>query len=131
MKFRGYILTCILIFTAGFSVLHGASDRSKSVYQLMPVDTSAYYFTPANYNFKADGKSDVSDALQAAINQVKTENNYGILFIPEGKYIISKTIYIPGSVRLIGYGLTRPEFILAKNSPGYQTLEENSRYQEK
>lgn len=29
---------------------------------------------------------DVSDALQAAINQVKKEKNFGILFIPEGKY---------------------------------------------
>ena len=27
---------------------------------------------------------DVSDALQAAINQVKKEKNFGILFIPEG-----------------------------------------------
>ena len=47
---------------------------------------------------------DVSDALQAAINQVKKERNFGILFIPEGKYKISKTIYIPGAIRLIGYG---------------------------
>ena len=47
---------------------------------------------------------DVSDALQAAINQVKKEKNFGILFIPEGKYKISKTIYVPGSIRLIGYG---------------------------
>lgn len=63
---------------------------------------------------------DVSDALQAAINQVKKEKNFGILFIPEGKYKISKTIYIPTAIRLIGYGKNRPEFILAKNSPGFQ-----------
>lgn len=92
----------------------------KSIYTQRPNDPEAFYFTPENYNITADGKTDVSEALQAAINQVKQERNFGILYIPEGKYKISKTIYIPGSIRLIGYGNTRPEFILAKNSPGYQ-----------
>ena len=92
----------------------------KSIYTQRPNDTEAFYFTPENYNIKADGKMDVSDALQEAINQVKREKNFGILFIPEGKYLISKTIYIPTAIRLIGYGQKRPEFILAKNSPGYQ-----------
>jgi len=92
----------------------------RSIYTQRPDDPEAFYFTPENYNIKADGKSDVSDVLQQAINQVKKERNFGILFIPEGKYKISKTIYIPGAVRLIGYGKNRPEFILAKNSPGFQ-----------
>ncbi|MDR1644610.1 MAG: SMP-30/gluconolactonase/LRE family protein [Tannerellaceae bacterium] len=89
-----------------------------SVYTLRPADAEAFYFTPENYS--ADGKTDVSDALQAAINQVKRERNFGILFIPEGKYLISKTIYVPAAIRLIGYGKKRPEIILARNSPGYQ-----------
>lgn len=76
----------------------------NSIYPLKPNDPEAFYFTPENYPIKADGKMDVSDALQAAINQVKKEKNFGILFIPEGKYKISKTIYIPGAIRLIGYG---------------------------
>ena len=94
--------------------------QQNSIYTLKPNDPEAFYFTPENYQIKADGKMDVSDALQAAINQVKKEKNFGILFIPEGKYKISKTIYVPGSIRLIGYGKKRPEFILAKNSPGFQ-----------
>lgn len=92
----------------------------NSVYPQRPIDSEAFYFTPEAYQIKADGKTDVSDALQAAINQVKREKNFGILFIPEGKYRISKTIYIPAAIRLIGYGKNRPEFILAKNSPGFQ-----------
>lgn len=91
-----------------------------SVYTQRPDDPEAFYFTPEKYGYKADGKSDVSDALQKAINQVKTEKNFGILFIPSGKYRISKTIYIPQAVRVIGYGENRPEIILTKNSPGYQ-----------
>lgn len=66
----------------------------NSIYPQKPNDPEAFYFTPENYQIKADGKMDVSDALQAAINQVKKEKNFGILFIHEGKYKISKTVYI-------------------------------------
>ncbi|MDR2911861.1 MAG: SMP-30/gluconolactonase/LRE family protein [Alistipes sp.] len=92
----------------------------RSMYTQRPDDPEALYFTPENFEgVKADGRTDVTAQLQAAINRVKTERNFGILFIPEGKYLISNTVYIPGAVRLIGYGAKRPEFILAPNSPGY------------
>ena len=104
-----------LLFSAPLMAVH-----LESVYTQRPDDPEAFYFTPENYDIRADGRMDVSDALQEAINQVKREKSFGILFIPEGKYKISKTIYIPGAIRLIGYGKKRPEFILAKNSPGYQ-----------
>lgn len=93
----------------------------QSVYELKPNDPEAFYFSPETFNIKADGKADVSDSLQSAINRLKREKGFGILFIPEGKYLISKTIYIPKAIRLIGYGKNRPEFILGANSPGYQT----------
>ena len=93
----------------------------ESVYTQKPVDPEAFYFTPENFNIKADGKTDVSGELQAAINRLKTEKAFGILFIPEGKYLISKTILIPAAIRLIGYGKNRPEIILGKNTPGYQS----------
>lgn len=118
----------ILLFSVGILSTYAVSIKSLSVYQLKPDDPEAYYFTTEKYNIRADGKTDISDALQAAINQVKTEKSFGILFIPEGKYLISKTIYIPGAIRLIGYGKTRPEIILAKNSPGYQVQDAGSRY---
>lgn len=91
----------------------------KSVYSCRPDDPGALYFTPEEFGFKADGKTDVSEALQEAIYRVKREKNFGILFIPEGKYRISRTIYIPKAVRVIGYGKNRPEFILSRNSPGF------------
>ena len=47
---------------------------------------------------------DVSDELQKAVNMVVEEYGYGIVFVPEGKYLLSKTIYIPKAVRIIGYG---------------------------
>ena len=131
MKPRKIFITLFLLSSFGFLSAQSGRLQSESVYTLRPDDPEAYYFTSENYNIKADGKMDVSDSLQAAINRVKREKNFGILFIPEGKYLISKTIYVPGSVRLIGYGKNRPEIILAKNAPGYQVLDEDSQYPEK
>lgn len=106
---------------AGYLMCTAAVKKSgNSCYTQKPVDQEAVYFTAENFKIKADGKMDVSEALQRAINQVKTEQNFGILFIPEGKYLISKTMYVPGAVRLIGYGKNRPEIILGKNTPGFQ-----------
>ena len=104
MRLQKTLLFLTLMLAAGILHARAASVDTKSVYQLKPEDPEAYYFTPDNYDISADGVRDVSDALQKAINQVKTEKNFGILFIPEGSYRISKTIYIPGAIRLIGYG---------------------------
>lgn len=120
MNFQKTVLIWTLIISAALLNAQTGSVDSKSVYQLKPDDPEAYFFTPDNYNIRADGVMDISDALQGAINQVKTEKNFGILFIPEGAYRISKTIYIPAAIRLIGYGKNRPEFILGRNTPGYQ-----------
>ncbi|HZY37175.1 MAG TPA: glycosyl hydrolase family 28-related protein [Mucilaginibacter sp.] len=96
------------------------NNAGKSIYQLRPDDADAVYFTAADFKITGDGKTDVSDELQRAIALVKTRYNFGIVFIPEGKYLISKTIFVPQAVRLIGYGKNRPQIILAKNSPGFQ-----------
>jgi hypothetical protein len=112
-----WILTGFLIIcTSGYS----AVKRTGSYYTLKPEDPGAVYFTPEVSGSLAEGKTDVSVQLQNAINQLKTDRNFGILFIPEGRYLISKTIYIPASIRLIGYGKNRPVIILKKNSPGFQ-----------
>lgn len=103
------------------NVPSGWALESNSVYTQCPDDPEAFYFTPEEFGFKADGKSDVSDAFQEAINRLKREKNFGILFLPEGSYRISKTIQIPSSIRLIGYGKKRPVLYLGANTPGFQT----------
>ena len=108
----------ILLCAALFSVL--ITVKAQSVYTQKPDDTAAFYFTSDAFGIKANGKQDVSNALQLAINKLKKEKNFGILFIPEGKYLISKTIYVPKAIRLIGYGKNRPEFILGESTIGYQ-----------
>lgn len=97
-----------------------AVPESKSFYQARLNDEDAVYFTSENFKITNDGKTDVSDELQRAINEMKTNYNFGIVFIPEGTYRISKTIYIPTAVRVIGYGKKRPLIVLADNAPGFQ-----------
>ncbi|WP_426667490.1 glycosyl hydrolase family 28-related protein [Mucilaginibacter sp. McL0603] len=116
------ILLCP-IFSIGQSKSRGfnTKENGTSFYQKHLQDDDAVYFTADKYSIKSDGSADVSDVLQQAINDLKTSHNFGILFIPEGTYLISKTIYVPQAIRLIGYGKKRPVIVLAKNSPGYQT----------
>jgi hypothetical protein len=44
----------------------------------------------------------------------------GVLLIPEGRYRLSKTVYVWQGIRLLGYGATRPVFVLARDTPGFQ-----------
>ncbi len=113
-------LSILLLTVALLPAFAAKQPASRSVYTLRPEDPGALYFTPENYGFKADGKSDVSDALQQAINDVKTQKGFGILYLPEGEYRVTKTVMIPANVRLIGYGKKRPVIYLADKTPGFQ-----------
>ena len=116
-----HLLILVSILTGSVISGYGAAIRTgNSIYTQKPDDPAAVFFTPGNFNITADGRTDVSVQLQNAINQLKKDRNFGILFIPEGIYTISKTIYIPASIRLIGYGKNRPVIILKKNAPGFQ-----------
>lgn len=83
-------------------------------------DASAFYLTPDKFHVHGDGTADDSDALQAAIDKVQETHFQGILFVPSGRYRLTKTIYIWPGIRVIGYGDSRPVFVLAPNTPGFQ-----------
>jgi len=118
-------LTCFLLAVVSFA--NSQSIKSASVYQQKPEDKDAVYFTADNFKITSDGKTDVSDALQRAINDLKTKFNFGIVFIPEGSYLVSKTIYVPQAIRIIGYGKNRPLFILKKNADGFALPDSNDK----
>ena len=90
-----------------------------SSYPIRPEDAKAIYLTPDKFPVHADGADDDSQAIQSAIDRA-AEHGEGILFVPSGRYRITRTIYIWPAVRVIGYGETRPVFVLADNTPGYQ-----------
>ncbi len=92
----------------------GASGTS--FYPLRLDDPKAVYLT----NAKGDGAADDSAALQAAIDKVQETTGEGIVFIPEGRYRITRTIYVWPGIRVIGYGAKRPVIVIADRTPGYQ-----------
>ena len=110
---KGIILfVCLFLFT--LPTIYAQFKAGRSVYTQRIDDIEAVYFTPENFPIKPDGKTDISEQLQSVIYQLKKEKNFGIVFIPEGNYLISKTIYVPAAIRLIGYGKRRPLIILKK-----------------
>ena len=66
-----------------------------------------------------DGKADDSAAIQAAIDKAGSDREEGIVFIPQGRYRITRTIYVWPAVRVIGWGAHRPVFVLGDNTPGF------------
>ena len=93
---------------------------AASYYTVRLNDPKAMYLTRDNFPVHGNGVADDSDAIQQAINRVQETTREGIVFVPEGRYRLTKTIYIWPSIRLIGYGAVRPTFVLAPNTPGYQ-----------
>ncbi|MDR3698448.1 MAG: glycosyl hydrolase family 28-related protein [Candidatus Sulfopaludibacter sp.] len=83
-------------------------------------DPKAVYLTAPEFGVRADGNSDDSAALQAAIDKAENNVREGIVFVPSGQYRVTRTVYVWPGVRVIGYGATRPVFLLAANTPGFQ-----------
>ncbi|MGH9396377.1 MAG: glycosyl hydrolase family 28-related protein [Terriglobia bacterium] len=94
---------------------------TSSFYPLKLDDPAAVYLTPDQFPVHADGKADDSAAIQQAINRVQETTGRGIVFIPQGRYRLTRTLFVWPGIRLIGYGARRPVFVLADNTPGFQT----------
>src|SRR5882757_236533 len=91
-----------------------------SYYTLRPDDPKALSLTRDDSGVHGDGVADDTEAIQKAIDKIQETTGQGILFIPEGRYRISKTILVWPGIRLIGYGANRPAFVLGKETPGYK-----------
>ena len=91
----------------------------ESVYREKFQDPMGIFFTQEEFPELADEKEDVSGILQGAVNRLVQEQQYGILYIPEGEYPLKDMVKIPPSVRLIGYGRKRPVFVLPPFTAGF------------
>lgn len=114
---RPHLRRCILGSIGGLVAL---PMLASSYYTSRPEDARAVYLTSTDFPVKGDGIADDSAALQQAIDRVQEKTNQGLVFIPSGRYRVSRTIYIWPGIRLIGFGATRPVFVLAANTPGFQ-----------
>jgi len=87
------------------------SARSSSFYAQRLEDPKAVYVAPSG--------SDDTAALQEAVNRVQETNRQGMVLLAPGQYHVSDTLYVWPSIRLIGYGATRPVIVLPANTPGF------------
>ena len=94
--------------------------QAQSVYPTRLDDPEAIYLGSARFPVDSDASADNSAVIQAAIDAAETQHVQGIVFVPEGRYRITRTVYIWPGVRIIGYGDHRPVFVLPDNNPGYQ-----------
>ncbi|MGA2909147.1 MAG: glycosyl hydrolase family 28-related protein [Terracidiphilus sp.] len=105
------------------AVLLGISSfaSASSVFTTRLDDRKAVYLTAQEFGVRADGVGDDTAAIQAAIDKAEGGVREGIVLISSGRYRLTHTVYLWPGVRLIGYGETRPVFVLADNTPGFQS----------
>jgi sugar lactone lactonase YvrE len=111
-----FIFCCWVALTP-FALSHAGA---ASYYPERLDDSKAVYLTREAFGAHADGVGDDSEAVQKAVNQVAANTTRGILFVPEGKYRLSRTIRLWPGIRVIGYGRSRPAFILGESTSGFQ-----------
>ncbi len=92
-----------------------AQAASVSAYQTMPDDPRA-----VRVKAVADGRADDTAAIQAALDAASNQGEGGVVFLPSGRYRITRSLLVPLAVRLYGVGPTRPVLVLAANTPGFQ-----------
>src|SRR5580698_6572281 len=114
MSMRKTILAAAAILSTAIPLL------GTSYYPARPSDAKAVYLSPDRFPVKGDGIADDSAVLQQAIDTVRETTNQGILFVPSGRYRLTRTVYIWPGIRVIGFGAARPAFVLAGNTPGFQ-----------
>ena len=95
------LFLCPAAFAA--SVITTRLDDPKAIYVDAPAATG-----------------DSSAELQAAIDKASGTGREGLVFVAPGRYSLTHTVYLWPGVRLIGYGTTRPVFVLPPNTPGFQ-----------
>ena len=100
---------------AALSVAAVPAAASPSVYVTAPDDARAVTVAGAR-----DGRTDDTAALQQAIDAAADKGGGGIVFVPSGRYRISRTIFIWPGVRVFGVGKTRPVIVLGDATPGFQ-----------
>ena len=101
MRQVAVVLLLWLATAVGFNV------AAQSFYPIKPDDPNAVYLTRQNFGAQGDGMADDSDALQRAIDRAQETVHHGIVFVPEGRYRLSRTIHVWAGIRLIRYGAHR------------------------
>jgi hypothetical protein len=118
MAMRNPVRKCLLFVLA----LHGAVSvlSAASALTARLDDPKAVCLETPAFDVHGDGSTDDSAAIQQAIDKAASSYGEGLVFVPSGRYRLTRTIYVWTGVRVYGYGPTRPVFVLGDNTPGYQ-----------
>ncbi len=112
-------MKALTLLAVSLSLATTSLAQSTSYYPVRLDDQSAVYVSK-DHGVKGDGIADDSNGLQMAIDEEQTQHRQGVVFLPEGRYRITKTIYVWPGIRVIGYGAHRPMLVLGDNTPGFQ-----------
>jgi hypothetical protein len=93
-----------------------AVHAAPSAWSIRPDDPRAVTVRGAG-----DGRTDDTAAIQSAIAASRGRTGEGIVFLPSGRYRITRSILVPQGVRIFGVGATRPALVLGDATPGFQT----------
>src|SRR3954467_14059899 len=104
MNRRG--LPLIFIVVAVHLLGSPASAFAASVFAARPDDPGAVYLTAQDFGARGDGTTDDSAAIQAAVDKAAANVGGGIVFVPAGRYRVTRTIVVWRGVRVLGYGTT-------------------------
>ena len=112
LRSLGTSLVCIftLVCSLGAPVL-----AATSAFESAPSDPRAI-----TVKGQRDGRADDTDAIQRALDQAAERPGGGVVFLPSGRYRISRTLLVWPSVRVFGVGPTRPVLFLGNSTPGFQ-----------
>ncbi len=111
---RAILLSAVLVSGIGM-ISSSAMAASLSVLPVAPDDPSAITVKAVG-----DGRADDTDAVQAAVNAARDKTGHGLVFLPSGRYRLSRSLLVPPGVRILGVGATRPIFVLGAKTPGFQ-----------
>jgi hypothetical protein len=111
---RNVVLRTLLLLCAATPAF------GASVFATRLDDPKAVYLTAQEFGAHADGTTDDSTPIQAAIDKAENRARQGIVFVPSGRYRLTRTVYVWPGVRIFGYGASRPVLVLAANTPGFE-----------
>ena len=114
MAYKSLMLTAGLISLTFAAAPAWSLTGKGSVFLTAPDDRMAITVKGVG-----DGKADDTAAIQAALDTAAKSGAGGIVWLPSGRYRISRSLLIPAAVRLFGVGPTRPVLMLADKSPGF------------
>ncbi len=110
----GLSILCVIALLVG-GAAPGWAARAPSAFASAPIDPRAVAVAG-----HGDGVTDDAAAIQAAIDAAEAKGGGGLVFLPAGRYRITRTVYVWPGVRIFGVGRARPAIVLAPHTPGFQ-----------